>query len=94
VARQAVAHAVSLIGPPMIRPAARSAVRVMAVIVAVIAAPNAASFTAHHLAVEWDSIAAAITKSFIVHRSTIAPVAITARVAESDMWGDTTYPMA
>jgi hypothetical protein len=64
----------------------------MAVIVAVIAAPNAASFTAHHLAVEWDSIAVAITKSFIVHRSIIEPVAITARVAESDTQGNTTHP--
>jgi hypothetical protein len=65
----------------------------MTVIVAVIAAPDVASFTAHHLIVEWDSIAVAITKSFIVHRSTIAPVAITARIAESDTKGDTTYPM-
>jgi hypothetical protein len=64
----------------------------MAVIVAVIAAPNVPSFIVHHLAVESDSIAVAITKSFIVNRSTIAPVAITARIAESDTQGDTTHP--
>jgi hypothetical protein len=65
----------------------------MTVIIAAIAAPDVASFTAHHLIVEWDSIAVAITKSFIVHRSIIEPVAITARVAESDTQGDTTHPM-
>jgi hypothetical protein len=56
----------------------------MAVIVAVIAAPDVVSFVLHHLVVESDSIAVAIPKSFIVHRSIIEPVSITARVAESD----------
>ena len=84
VARPAVAPAVSLIGPPMIRLIARPAVRVMAVIVAVFATPDVVSFISHHLVVAADSIAVAITKSLVVHRSIIEPVSITARFAASD----------
>ncbi len=84
MARPAVAPAVSLIGPPMIRLIARPAVRVMAVIVAVFATPDVVSFISHHLVVAADSIAVAITKSLVVHRSIIEPVSITARFAASD----------